>query len=276
MKFTTLKVLAVLAVAGAGYAVYSGAIGSSASPNPSIVKAPNHTISGNLLADLDAKEEYVAGNKTITRYETKGREVWLNTQVTPDSAKAVVNELKALEKESNKPIFLLLDSPGGSVYDGNLVASQIEASKAPVYTVCMRLCASMAAYIHSFGHKRMSVDRSILMYHPASGGLRGQVPNMMSMGYSITRTISKLNANIVNRSKISREEFERKVAYEIWIDAEDSLAQGLTDEIVSINSEAPKKQEEQLEQLEEGKVVRPTAESKFYFNLISPYAKELW
>lgn len=276
MKSTLLKTVAVLALVSATIYTVVGSVSSASSNNkPTAVTVKNNTLTGNLINDLNAKDEYVAGNKQVTHYDTKGREVWLNSAVTDSSARRVVAELKALEAKSKDPIFLLLDSPGGSVYDGNLIISQIEASRAPVYAVCMRLCASMAAYIHSFGHKRLSVDRSILMYHPASGGLRGQVPNMMSMGHSITRTINKLNANIVNRSKLSRQEFEAKVAYEIWIDAEDSQEKALTDGIVSVNT-APVAFDAGPGQEYEEKMRRGGVHSQFYFYLISPYSKELW
>jgi len=270
------KLVALLGVLIVGAAVLVGtkyANNSEKSPTSVVVK--NHTITGNLIKDLDAKEEYVSSDKKVTRYNTNGREVYLNSAVTYNSTQKIIEELKALEAKSHAPIFLLIDSPGGSVYDGNLVISQMEASKAPIYTVCMRLCASMAAYIHSYCHKRLSVDRSTLMYHPASGGIGGQVPNMVSMLASVTRTINKLNANIVSRSKLSRQDFEAKVAYEIWIDAEDALEQGLTDEIVSVTT-SWKAEEEQASVYEEKTTVAPPTARRFNFDLISPYAKELW
>ena len=276
MKSSLIKTVAVLALVSATIYTVVGSVSSATSTTkPTSVSVTNHTLTGNLIADLDRKDDYVANKKEVVRYNTNGREVWLNSAVTDSSAQRVVAELKALEEKSKDPIFLLLDSPGGSVYDGNLIISQIEASKAPVYAVCMRLCASMAAYIHSFGHKRLSVDRSLLMYHPASGGLRGQVPNMMSMGYSITRTINKLNANIVSRSKLTREEFEAKVAYEIWIDAEDSKEKALTDQIVALNTN-PKAFDNAPGQQYEEKMKRGGVRNGTFFYLISPYDKELW
>lgn len=195
------------------------------------------TVSGNITEDLQSETtDFKNTTKNILKFNVPAnRVVYVNTEVDALSMDSAIAQLKALEAESNDPIWLLLDSPGGSVLDGAALISQMEASKAPVNTVCTRLCASMAAMIHSYGKQRYALDRAILMYHPASGGVAGQMPNMLSLIKTINRYTSKMNANIVGRSSISKDEFEKLVAYELWIDAEDALAKGLVDGIVNLN-----------------------------------------
>jgi len=197
----------------------------------------NNTADGNIIDSLKNKEQVAEKTKSILRYSSN-RIVYLNSQVDYYSMKEATESLKKLEQESNEPIFLWIDSPGGSVIDGATLISQMEASKAPVYTVCARLCASMGAMIHSYGHKRYALDRALLMYHPATGGVQGQVPNMISVLKTIQRYIDKMNFNVINRSggKLTREDFENLVAYEIWIDSEDALDKGLLDSIVNLSA----------------------------------------
>lgn len=200
------------------------------------------TVSGNITDKrLNANDQLVVANKSILKKTvSKDRVIYLNDQVTYDSAQYVTNQIKELQSKSSAPIWLLIDSPGGSVLDGATIISEMEASKAPVNTVCTRLCASMAAMIHSYGAKRYALDRAILMYHPASAGASGQVPNMLSQLTTITRYVDKMVANVVNRSKVSKAEFEKLVAYELWIDAEDANAKGLNDGTVNLSvSSAP-------------------------------------
>lgn len=165
----------------------------------------------------------------------KDRVVYLDEEVDFQSVTTVINKLKELNSKSAEPIYLLLDSPGGSVLDGGLVISEMESSKAPVNTVCTRICASMAAMIHSYGKRRYSLDRSILMYHPASGQAQGQIPNMMSQLNSINKYTDRMFANISDRSMVSKEELARRVAYEIWEEAEDAVNEGFSDQIISLN-----------------------------------------
>jgi ATP-dependent protease ClpP protease subunit len=125
--------------------------------------------------------------------------------------------------EYGLPIFLLISSPGGSVMDGALIINAIEASPVPVITVCMDLCASMAAIIHQYGSKRLMVDRSILMFHDAAGGFQGYFPHIKAQFDVVDRYITKFNAYIANRSKTSLAELELAEHTQLWIDAEDSL-----------------------------------------------------
>lgn len=246
-----------------------------------VVTVSTPTATGNIIDDLKNKENGEASAKEVLKFNNvdKNRVVYLNSDVNYYSMKEATNKLKELEKKSLDPIFLLIDSPGGSVIDGATLTSQMQASKAPVYTVCTRLCASMGAIIHSYGHKRYALDAALLMYHPASGGVQGQVPNMVSVLKTITRYIEKMNLNIVSRTdgKLSKQEFDTLVAYEIWIDSEDALEKGLLDGIVSLDipNQDVKNPAAQSEVHEE-EVGCKSKQTPVYFQMIHPYAKELW
>lgn len=160
-------------------------------------------------------------------------------EVRSKNSEAVANGIANLNNLGNKePIYLLLDSPGGSVIAGAKVVSSIEASKRPVYTVCLTVCASMAAVIHSYGHKRLAMTRAILMYHNAYGGFQGEFPRIQSLFSTINRYVEKFEQNIVSRSKISKDTFANLRNSELWIDGEDALAKGLVDELVFVNTSA--------------------------------------
>lgn len=165
----------------------------------------------------------------------KNRVLYLNSQVDESSVNPLIDAIKALNEKSSEPIWLLISSPGGSVLHGALLISEMEASKAPVNTVCTLLCASMAAMIHGHGANRYALDRAILMYHPASAGVSGQVKNMKNTLTTIDRYIEKMVTRVVSRSKIPADQFQKEVAYELWIDAEDAVERGLNDAIVNLS-----------------------------------------
>ena len=89
------------------------------------------------------------------------RTIYLYGEVNHDSAETTIQSLNSMES-SNEPIYLVLNSPGGSVIDGASVVTAIEAAQGPVYTVCNQLCASMAAIIFEYGTKRYMLDRTFL------------------------------------------------------------------------------------------------------------------
>lgn len=133
-----------------------------------------------------------------------------------------------------QPITVVINSPGGSVIDGAEIISAMEAAKGPVNTLCVQLCASMAAIIHSYGTHRLMINHSLVMYHPASGGLQGEVDKMSSRLGTLKRYIDKLDANVARRSHISLEEFRQLYEVELWLDAEDAVQRGFADSVVFV------------------------------------------
>jgi ATP-dependent Clp protease, protease subunit len=154
-------------------------------------------------------------------------------QVTQETEE-VGRQVTALSKKSKEPIVILIDSPGGSILSGEKVVSAIEASRADVYTVCVGMCASMAAIIHAYGTKRLATDRAILMYHDASAMVGGRVGEMLSILNLIRRKLDKTNHYIANRSRLSYQELLSLGANNFWIDSEDAMEKGLVDGLVVI------------------------------------------
>lgn len=188
------------------------------------------------LPVVESKEEVTLGKKTITHLKLNlSRTLFLNSEVSAQSVDVIIESLKKLNT-GDQPIYLLIDSPGGSVVDGASLISQMEAMRVPINTVCLKLCASMAALIHQYGTNRYALDRAVLMFHPASGGAEGQLPNMLALLNMLDRYTGRMNEYIINRSGMNRDKYHKYVAYGLWIDTEDALANGLVDGIVSIDT----------------------------------------
>jgi ATP-dependent Clp endopeptidase proteolytic subunit ClpP len=150
-----------------------------------------------------------------------------------ESDDAVKEQLKQLGN-SKDPIFVLLDSPGGSVDVGNEMISLMQAADGPVYTVCVGLCASMAAVILEHGTKRFALDRSTIMFHDASGGARGSLGEMNSILQFYRRMVEKTNRYIAERSSMKYETFMELQKDNLWIDAEDAKSLNLIDDLVRL------------------------------------------
>ena len=130
---------------------------------------------------------------------------------------------------NNKALYLVINSPGGSVLDGALIVSAIQASKVPVYTICAQLCASMAAITFEMGTKRYMVDRSILMFHDAAGGVQGTFPQIKSRFTFFSSYVLKMDNEIARRAGLTLQQFLSKLNPECWRDAEDAYAEHFSD-----------------------------------------------
>ena len=136
--------------------------------------------------------------------------------------------------QRGEDLYVLIDSPGGSVITGGAIVSAIEASPVTVHTVCLQLCASMGAMIHQYGTKRYTVNRSLLMFHDAAGGFMGSFQQVASQMNMINRFVNKMFANAAKRSGQNYKDFVSKIGAEIWIDGEDAVTQKYSDGIVNV------------------------------------------
>lgn len=98
------------------------------------------------------------------------RVILYNDVVNKSVIERVVLPLTALANKSNAPIKLLINSPGGSVEDGQMVVDAIISSPAPVVTIALGQAMSAAFDIFLAGDKRIVYPNTILMMH--SGATR--------------------------------------------------------------------------------------------------------
>ena len=174
--------------------------------------------------------------KKITNIDVNPEQVlYFDTMVTAESVDLTIALLTDMI-ERKKEIYLLLNSPGGSVFDGLRLISFIESSPVKINTVCVFICASMAAHIHQSGATRLMEDSGLLMFHPATGGVQGQVDNMVSQVNTIRDIVNSLDAKASYKSNIPYSEFKRKVAFEFWVRPQEAISTKLADRLVYIRT----------------------------------------
>ena len=101
-------------------------------------------------------EESGRGERAFDIYSRLLREriIFLGEAVTSESANRIVAQLLFLEAEDpEKDIYLYINSPGGSVYDGLGIFDTMQHIKPDVHTVCVGLAASMGAFLLCAGTK---------------------------------------------------------------------------------------------------------------------------
>lgn len=200
-----------------------------------IVKDPAELVAVDTTAgfNMTAAASDVVGKKSVKTLDLNaGNTVVLIGEVGPDAV-GIAQEI-AERSGHGYPVYLLINSPGGSVLDGASIVSAIQAAKGPVYTICLQFCASMASIIFETGTKRYMVDRSILMFHEAAGGLQGPFNQMKSRLRFFDRIVNKLDYEIASRIGIDPEVFKAQLANELWLDGEDAVRQNYADSLVSV------------------------------------------
>ena len=90
------------------------------------------------------------------------RRVFLTESITAESANEILKQLLYLESEdSETPIRLIIDSPGGEVVSGLKIIDQMQGMETPIETCCVGTAASMAAFIDVAG-KSAGADEELI------------------------------------------------------------------------------------------------------------------
>mmetsp|Transcript_72386 Transcript_72386/g.172496 ORF Transcript_72386/g.172496 Transcript_72386/m.172496 type:complete len:326 (-) Transcript_72386:139-1116(-) len=109
------------------------------------------------------------------------RIIFLGKEIDDRLANEIIGVLLYLDSEDNsKPIYLYINSPGGSVISGLAIYDTMQHIKSPVVTINVGLAASMASFLLASGEKgkRMALPHSRTMIHQAVGGAQGQAEDI--------------------------------------------------------------------------------------------------
>lgn len=163
------------------------------------------------------------------------RKVFLWGMVNDDSAKHVVERLLYLDSLNHDEIQLIINSPGGYVTSGFSIFDTMMQIKSPVATVCSGLAASMGSILLSAGAKgrRMIQPHARVMIHQPSGGAQGQASSIEIQAREIIKT-KEIGARILAENcGQSLEKVMNDFDRDYWMDADESLAYGIVDELLS-------------------------------------------
>ena len=122
----------------------------------------------------------------------KDRIVFLDGEVTDESASVIVAQLLFLEAEDpTKDINLYINSPGGSVTAGFAIYDTMNYIKCDVSTICIGMAASMGAFLLSSGAKgkRFALPNAEVMIHQPLGGAKGQATEIQIVAEQIYNII---------------------------------------------------------------------------------------
>lgn len=169
----------------------------------------------------------------------KDRIIMLSGPVDDDLANAVIAQLLFLDaQDSEKDIYIYINSPGGSVTAGLAIFDTMNFIKADVQTIAMGMAASMGSFLLTAGTKgkRYALPNAEIMIHQPSGGSQGQATEIEIAARHILNTRERLNKILSDRTGQPIEVIQRDTDRDNYMSAEDAKAYGLIDEIMENSS----------------------------------------
>ena len=146
-----------------------------------------------------------------------------------------------------KPIYIIIDSPGGDISSGIQLYDIIKSSRAPVITIGQS-CSSMAASILAAGTERLLFPNSSVMMHLIQAQFEGNVEQLKIRSEMLQRRKEDMVSLLISdgataaiktkdgkpplASKIRKKLLE-DIDQEIWLDSKSAIDYGIADRLVT-------------------------------------------
>ena len=171
----------------------------------------------------------------------KERIIFLGEEVNDASASVIVAQMLFLESEDpEKDLHLYINSPGGVITAGMAIYDTMNFIKCDVNTVCIGMAASMGAFLLAGGTKgkRMALPNAEIMIHQPAGGAQGQATEIEITAKHILATKEKMARIMAENTGQDFEVIMADTERDNWKSAEEALAYGLIDRIITNHANA--------------------------------------
>jgi len=165
----------------------------------------------------------------------KERIIFVTGQVHDGMASLITAQLLFLEAEnSNKPINMYINSPGGVVTSGLAIYDTMQYVKPDIATVCIGQAASMGSFLLTAGApgQRYALPNARVMIHQPSGGAQGQATDIEIQAREILKVRARLNDLYVKHTGQKLDVVAASMERDNFMDAEEAKTYGLIDEVV--------------------------------------------
>ncbi len=157
------------------------------------------------------------------------RQVKLSGAVNDSSIEKAVQQMLTLDGQSAEPIWLLIDSPGGSVDAGLILIDVMKTIRSPVYAIVTCKAYSMGAIITVFAKKRYIFPHGTMMFHEASYGALGEDPQIRSRIEFSTKYLDKLHDEIAQAIGMPVDNYRKRIRDAWWVTADEAVKAGFVE-----------------------------------------------
>lgn len=191
------------------------------------------------MADKDDKKKNEQENPDLTQKMLQTRTILLTGEVNKELSEKVIKQLLLLEADSDEPIKIFIDSPGGEVYAGFAIYDMIRFIKPEVYCIGMGLVASIASIILIAvpNERRIALPNSQYLIHQPLSGLKGVATEIEIHANELEKMRVKLNKLIASESKQDEAKVSNDTDRDYWMTAVEAKEYNLVSKIITIRSE---------------------------------------
>ena len=165
----------------------------------------------------------------------KDRIIFLSTPIDDHVASLVVAQLLFLDADdSEKDIYLYINSPGGFVSAGLGIYDTIQYIKPDVATICIGQASSMGAFLLAGGKKgkRSALPNARIMIHQPLGGVEGQASDIKIQADEILYLKQAINKILADNTNKTLKQIEKDADRNFFMSPEEAIKYGIIDKIL--------------------------------------------
>jgi len=175
--------------------------------------------------------------------KSQGNHIYLYSEIDRKTAydvnhqiKSISNDIKTIKNlmtipNNETPIYLHINSYGGSVFDALSIIDTIKNCNVPVYSIIEGCAASAATLISVVCEKRYITKNSYMLIHELRSGIWGKYSEIEEEYENLTSLMETLFAIYKENTNIKNEKtLKNLLKKDSWWNAEVCLKKGLVDE----------------------------------------------
>lgn len=208
---------------------FAKSIGVSTSVVDDVKKSINNSITPYIIEERDLR----CTTLDVFSRLLMDRQIFFGSDFNSEACNVVVAELLFLESVNNDDITIMINSPGGSVYDGLAVIDTMNYIKSDVSTMCVGMAASMGAVLLSSGTKgkRFILPHSRVMIHQVSSGMEGKISDLKISLEQASKCQKDTYTILAKQMGKTYEEIEELCKNDNWFHGQEAVDLGIVDAV---------------------------------------------
>ncbi len=167
----------------------------------------------------------------------RNRIIFLGTPINDQISNLTVAQLLYLSSEdSEAPIQMYINSPGGAVYAGMAIYDTMQMISNPISTLAVGMTASFGTLLLTAGTKgqRYALPNATIHMHQPLGGASGQASDIEIQAKEILRLKDRLNEILAKHTNQEIATIEKDTNRDFYLDATGAVEYGLVDQVMQI------------------------------------------
>ncbi len=161
------------------------------------------------------------------------KEIMLYDEIGPSyygllDGKWMVDQLR---EAGGQPVRVRVNSPGGSVFEGQAMYSALASYSPGVIVQIDALAASAASFVAMAASRIEIAANAMVMIHNAWGGLYGNAAEHEKAAALLRKIDDQLVEQYAARTKQDKEKIREWMAAETWMTAEEAVKNGFADAV---------------------------------------------